>query len=197
MSVPPLKGALEAGLQDGSIRPEQLGRDEREPAGPLAAYLGPRFSIEQVRSAEDYVEDERVQEFVRAYPVPGLADVEVEAADDGAAFASALATTLRAHLPWPEWTVERDLSGPLRKYALLHTSLNAPIDEATNQPMALELCGALLTVGGAALPESGSDEWFRRDRDLDTPLPGPITVRIHLAVYANVAYPGIGMPFYI
>jgi hypothetical protein len=180
------------------VADDSLLDDRRLPDGRMAPYLGPQFPLEAVRSAEDYVEDERVQRFVRAYPVPSLSGVEI-VADSDSAIGDALLACLNGQLAGIDWQPDRDLIGPLRKYGLLHASLLAPPDGTTGQPMSLEICGILRSAGDVIV-----DDWkdFFDYRDtlgdgyMSIPLPGPVVIRLENAVYANVLFPGIGMPFY-
>ena len=200
----PLSGYPEAPISARDLADEDVTRyrnfDDRPVGGPLAPHVRaivpwPRFEVGH-DDDDDY--EKAALPRVRAFPVPALHDVLLETASEDA-IPSALESQLSALLPGVLWIVPRDLSGALRKYGLLHTSVAAPPDTTTGQPMAVEIAGNLETVAGE--PVSDFIHWrlSRQERreDWDTPLPGPLRVRLTVATYANVRYPGIGVGFYL
>jgi hypothetical protein len=93
-------------------------------------------------------------------------------------------------------------------YGLLHEVVEAPLDEATGQPMVLELYGRLTYPSGQPV---GID-WYRKLRDeshADMAGGDPasavwsgrdgeqMTLHLARATYANTRTPGIGVPFYL
>ena len=52
------------------------------PGGPMARHLGPRFSVEEVRrgaDSEEFLDDPVGLDAIRAWPVPALAGLQLEA----------------------------------------------------------------------------------------------------------------------
>ena len=91
------------------------------------------------------------------------------------------------------------IASRFQKTFFLHTSLPAPPDEATGQPMALEIYGEAIRADSHDLSSEEGRAWFRDwrwSRDRDVPVAVPVTLHIDVATYANVRSPGIGMPFY-
>jgi hypothetical protein len=91
------------------------------------------------------------------------------------------------------------IAARFQKTFFLHTSLPAPPDDATGQPMALEVYGEAIHADGRDLATAAGREWFRDwrwSRERDNPVTVPVTLRIDMATYANVRHPGIGVPFY-
>ena len=169
--------------------PAQL--DLRPSSGPMAPFLGRRLSVEEIASAasievrdpNELAEIRKCAELVRASEVKPLLGVvyEVAGVDD---FSPALNRTLSQHLPGITWDGSPRL-GPLQKYHILHTSMAAPVDEATGDTMALELFGHLV-----------------KDKEnvglMYGQLPaGAFAIHLEVATYANVRYPGVGVPFYM
>ena len=165
------------------------------------SYLGPRHSNADLVS-EDFERTADSPEvcLVRAWPVPRLLGAPVAASDE-AGLARVLETLLWDRLPGIDWRVPEISLGPLRKYGMLHTSVAAPVDETTGQPMALEIYGDVILLDG----RSTSGQWWTVRglgiaeffTTLDRPLAGTLDIRIDVATYANVCFPGFGVPFYL
>jgi len=111
----------------------------------------------------------------------------------------------------------------LRKYFIINTSIPAPMNEATMQPMSIEIFGCMKSIIGSpgtyenALskiwpPEHGMSqiwdmqiEFFKTVKDMvkdmedrfNRPLQGEITIEITQAVYSNLMYPNISGSFYM
>jgi hypothetical protein len=131
--------------------------------------------------------------------VPRLSGVELKA-DSDTALRDALLACLNGQFAEIDWQPDRDLIGPLRKYGLLHASLLAPPDGTTGQPMSLEICGSLFSAGDLIVNDWEDFFDYRHtlgDAYMSIPLPGPVVIHLENAVYANVLFPGIGMPFYL
>lgn len=66
--------------------------------------------------------------------------------------------------PGTSWHVERHLSGPIRKYGIVHTSIEAPLDETTGQPMAIEFYAEITRLDGSPAGPGGTwiDGWRAR-----------------------------------
>ena len=166
--------------------------DLRPVTGAMAPFLGDRFSVTQLDN--EYADDDERELFalIRAYPVTSLVGVSLSANDE-LNLPDALEALLGQHCPDIGWQVERDLSGPLRKYGILHTSVAAPADETTGQPMALEVF---------ARPAMGVASWAQRrtERDQDSythvPVDEPIELKMRAATYANICYSGVDVDLY-
>lgn len=165
--------------------------DLRPVTGAMAPFLGDRFSMTQLDN--EYADDDERELFalIRAYPVTSLVGVSLSAKDE-LNLPDALEALLGQNCPDIGWQVERDLSGPLRKYGILHTSVAAPADETTGQPMALEVF---------AKPAMGVASWAQRrterDQDAYTPVPvEPIELKMRAATYANISYSGVDVDLY-
>jgi hypothetical protein len=165
--------------------------------GLLAERTGRPYSRAQLAESE-YVRREEI-DATRAYPVPALLGFVV-AVPTEADLPAALETALRERVCAFDWRVESRIVDALRKYAIFHTSIDAPVDERRGEPMWLELAGDLLMFDGEPI---GDRRWFdirpmgaRADDELATALPGPIEVRINVATYSNNRHPGVGVPFY-
>jgi hypothetical protein len=89
----------------------------------------------------------------------------------------------------------------LGKYPFLHTSLTAPPDSSTGQPMALELYGPILWIEGIP-PEEIQDRHYQnayaRLKNNEIPfITRPFVIEIHSATWANIRMPFLGVPFYM
>lgn len=168
----------------------------------LAAALGARCDTAVLRAVEQHADLEpEVLACIVAYPVTTLlgASFELVELDDGAAQLQAL---LVEALPGHDWQVPTDLAGPLSKYLMLHTSLAAPPNEAVPEPMALELYAACVAVDGVALESAEGQAWYRRfvardPRRSTLHALGRLRFEVRAATYANISYPGLGVPFYL
>src|SRR5262249_6049335 len=113
---------------------------------------------------------------------------------------------LRERCPGIDWETPEVSDGPLRKYLILHTSVPAPPDEATGQPMALEVYGRLVASDeiDPNSPEGRrviEEPWAPRGagpshEERYPPLEGELALVLETATYANVRYPGVRVPFY-
>src|SRR5690349_18253025 len=106
--------------------------------GPLESRIGRPYDREALARSE-YLRPEEIDE-TRAYPVPSLVGV-VFTAPIEADLPATLEAILREHVCAYDWLVNPEIAGPLRKYGLLHTSIDAPIDERRDERMWLELVG--------------------------------------------------------
>lgn len=171
------------------------------PPGLMAPFLGQRLDVTATAGPEtrDHVGLEALAR-VQAWPVPPLlgTSFRVERTED---IAASIRRVIGSALPGIDWWIPEHWDGPFEKYGFVHSSLPAPPNEATGEAMALELFGE---ADGAMAP--GSDEWsaamfewakqgrVEAERPLGVRL--PTTVRITVATYANIQYPGVGVPFY-
>ncbi|MCU0546202.1 MAG: hypothetical protein MUE44_29225 [Oscillatoriaceae cyanobacterium Prado104] len=78
------------------------------------------------------------------------------------------------------------------------------LDVATNQTMALEIYGELLSLDGLALDTESARDWLHQQVELyllasrtgrpELELKGEIIVEIRAVTYANLMYLGVDMP---
>lgn len=179
----------------------ELRRNEVKPAGAMAPYLGRRYTEEELFD-EDRVWGDAAKRLVlvRAYEVPVLMgrSLTFRSAED---VKLAVAQLLAEHVPGFRWAVKDDWSGALQKYGMLHSSLSAPPDLATGEPMALELYADLVEVDGLRTGTAAFEHWQALARkalaDGTTLSWDTATAVVGQATYANIAYPGVGVPFYM
>lgn len=172
------------------------------PRGALAGRLGERHDVqalEQVEPLSDLEPAER--ERIVAFPVPALVGATFELVDLDEA-GDRLQALLHERLPGFDWQVPPDWRGPLAKYLLLHTSLAAPPNEAVPEPMALEVYAQAVAVDGVPLDSAEGRAWYEGflQRDAGVGMAravGTVRFTVRTATYANVSYPGVGVPFYL
>ena len=187
------------------LRRRHTARDDRPVSGLMAPFLGDQYSIEQLSETDNFEcasnEERDAIAAIRAFPVTSLIGAQLHANNESD-LATELGALLRRCCPGIEWQLDRDLSGPLRKYGLLHTSLVAPPDDTTGQTMALEVFANTIQLGTHDFTDPNAPSWIllRYESgvpDWDRPIDEPLTLRINAATYANVSYPGIGVGFYM
>jgi len=207
-----LRGFLE-GLKK-QVPPAPKSPPATKPEGPLAPYLGAQYGLDDLIG--DITEPEEAA-CVLAWPVPTLVGRVLVAANvDG--FASAIRAMLVDALGDLPFAVSSHNYGGVGKYMHLHTSVVAP--PMGGQPMAIELYGSLVAAGNydfrtreagrflllrerllqsENFGDSPDTDGFRRQMDLvhGHDLPEPLVVVLQSATYANVLYPGPGVPFYM
>jgi hypothetical protein len=182
-----------------------------EPAGPMRAFLGERVSVEELRRSDmsavaaalddpdagpEAVGDELLAS-IRAYRVPALIGQSFTLASSRELQAE-VARLLTGCLPDVAWDVTGLRSGPLHKYLIVHGCLAAPLDHATGQPMALELFADTLAIDGRPVDQAVRLERSRAFlRDADAAIEARLELRIEAATWANLAYAGVGVPFYL
>jgi hypothetical protein len=179
-------------------------RARKTPTGAMAAYIGRRYTSKEIgRAYEEHVPGARA---VRAFEVPSLIGHRF-AVTSPSQVQSVIRQTLTENLPGIEWDVPSDWAGPLLKYQLLHKSIPAPPDEATGQPMALELFAEMVQIDGLPVDSGPGTERIERYREAYRqasssdaelpPLEGYMLFEVRAATYSNVMYPGAGVPFYL
>lgn len=109
---------------------------------------------------------------IRAFDVPNLSGITflVHNFND---ILSSLENILKQKIPTIEWSdldVDEEI---IMKYRLLHVITPAPVDEATSQPMVLEIFGKV----------TGQEP--------------NLIIELINSTYANTEIPGIGVPFYL
>jgi hypothetical protein len=179
--------------------------------GVMAPYVGAQYSAEEIwgyyrNHADVHQAEEAVLRplaaRIRAFDVPALAGVTftVNRLCDAA---PALEAVLAERLPVVAWAAFDALHLALqlvriKKYGLIHEVVEAPVDEATGDPMVVELYGRLAQFNG----QPADRGWLREVHLQDSPgaddaAIGAMTFRLERATYANTRTPGIGVPFYM
>jgi hypothetical protein len=103
-------------------------------------------------------------------------------------------------IPWGplDFFLPGHLLGPLKKYGLIHTTLEAPIDQTTQEPMVLEVLGYLTEVNGQLSGRSAfRDDQLDARETLEDVRFASLLLRLERATYANTDNPGIGVSFYL
>jgi hypothetical protein len=188
-----------------------LAYDARPVMGWMAPFVGYRYTEEEVwqfyrryaqvhKSEEEYLRPLAAR--IRAFDVPILKGAEVQISRL-AELPDAVYDLLSMRLPGLQWNARQEawrlqhMTGVVKKYAHLHTTLRAPNDETTQQPMVLELFGRITSLNGQPVGRG----WFgprQADRAAeDAVFLGELRIQLERATYANTASPGIGVPFYL
>jgi hypothetical protein len=147
----------------------------------------------------------RFADRVVAYPVPALQG-ELLTFEGHAAVERGIRELLESKTPGIDWWVPAHWEAPLLKYQFIHGSLAAPPHPVTGQAMSLEVYGRVIRTGGVTLDSPDGKAWQEawrvhyhgagpEDGPLD--LAGDTSVRIEVATYANLRFPGVGVPFYM
>ncbi len=175
--------------------------DLRPVSGQFADFVGRRFGLEDLFDRDFHEEEDRdVLSLVRAYAVPSVLDLTL-VSEGEAQISEQIERLLGERCPGIDWRVgDRNLTGPLKKYGLLHTSVPAPPDVTAGQPMALELFAHISRLAGQEIGPGGVwyDCWRseRGESYADAPLHESLEFRIKAATYANMTHPGIGVDTY-
>ena len=185
-----------------------------KPTGPLAPYLGAQYKLDALIGEMTEPEEAAC---VLAWPVPALVGSVIVAADADDLAGAIRAVLVEAFGDLP-FAVGSHGYGGLGKYMHLHTSVVAP--PMGGNPMAIELYGRLIAAGdydfrtreaGRFLllrqrsfesieygEQPDADAYQRMDdHACGRDLPGPLVVVLEYATYANVLFPGPGVPFYM
>jgi hypothetical protein len=172
----------------------------------MAPYIGHQYSEEELwQYRRDHADVHPREEAelrplarrIRAFDIPVLTDVTFQCRRLSD-FAQALEQVVVEHLPGITWDpFDQVRSSRVKKYALVHAIVKAPVDEATQEAMVLELFGRLETLNG----ERVGTAWYRSrwpenppDDDADI---GEMSFRLMRGTYANTRVPGVGVPFYM
>jgi hypothetical protein len=176
---------------------EYLAADNRPAAGRMVPFLGSMLDRDGLES-ETFLDWPMVVPLVRAWPIDSLSGAVFSAGAEHDV-GNALAALLAERCPGTTWDPPVRFWGPLRKYGFLHVTLAAPVDEATDQPMEMEVLADATRIGEFADPQ----EWLRSRRStlpeygMSTPADGPIEFAIRAATYSNISHPGVGVGFYL
>lgn len=175
------------------------------PLGAMQPFLGRQLSVDELTNSETLC-DEPLQLLhrVRAFPVLPLVGVLFQISDESQ-FSSTLFGLLRERLPGIEWEQKEISLAALHKYLIWHTSIAAPPDPATGQPMAIELYGDLIRFNDIILNSPDGMQWRDAWREKylccqdesQLVLAGNLELNINVATYSNLLYPGVGVPFYM
>ncbi|MCB0063713.1 MAG: hypothetical protein KDE19_16435 [Caldilineaceae bacterium] len=174
--------------------------------GIMESAVGRQYTIKEIEHWQEVpITDEELSR-IRAFAVPTLLDRRFTIESDRQ-LPTALQQLLQETLPPFTWDATDVSLAPLHKYLLFHTSLPAPVDLATQQPMALEIYG---TVVGVNDLQRGTPEWkpwmlewrqYYRTMIRSNPemisLPERLTLEIHAATYANLWYSSVNVPLYL
>ena len=193
-----------------------------EPQGMMKPYLGPQYDSEKIADNQEDEEFAQSYEYLRAFPVLPLLGAEFTVQRDSE-LSTGLLRLLNSRLPGIGFE-EADVSPmTLRKYHFIHVSVPAPIDQATRQPMALEIYASLknmrapegsyeqrlslilkekdifpiLEYKAEAFPDIWQDNGFRIEGYMLHELVAQMTLEITKAVYSNIQYPNISGTFYL
>jgi hypothetical protein len=179
----------------------------------MAPYLGVRHAAEdlQAHREDDGGELADVLPMVRAYDVPALQGerLRVRALEE---IGPGMEKLLVSACPDIEWRVDEGRwSLPLQKYEILHASVAAPPDRSSGQPMALEVFGRAARLGAVDLGARGApglaallglDPRREYPPDCDrfaealVASGNDLEIVISKGTYANILFPGVGVPYY-
>lgn len=167
---------------------------QQRPQGPLQGLVGPRIDARETDSEKLEEASEELLSRIAAWPVLPLvgASFEVKSVDH---IADAVRELLGSKLPGIDWWVHEDWRGPFEKYGIVHGSMPAPPNPATGEPMALELYGKA-EVPRISGPMRSPFESRPRGEG-QAAVRYPVRVVIRAATYANITFPGFGVPFYM
>jgi hypothetical protein len=178
----------------------------------MAPYVGQQYSADQIWDFYCYHADVHKEEEgelrptasrIRAFDVPALKDA-IFTADRLAAVPPKLQALFMERLPGTTWDLShvnaKRIAG-LKKYSVFHITTPAPVDETTQQLMALEVFGYLTQLNGEKKVRGWLMDWYRAlsaedQARMDDIVIGDMSFRIERASYANTATPGIGVPFF-
>ncbi len=185
---------------DLDASPEAMRARLRSPKGPLAQFLSARLGTDDLEDIDGHEEaDLPALRRVAAYTVTPLIGAEFEVTSTQE-IADAVRALLARTLPGFDWWVPEQWGPLIRKYGFIHKSLPAPPNEATGEPMALELFGKALNA-----VEWGSPSWSaaqkrwrlsgEQPQDEPSAVLFPARIQISVVTYSNVRYPGYRVPF--
>lgn len=185
--------------------PDLLHSEATLPLGAMQPFLGQQLSVDELTNSDNLCDEPlELLHRVRAFPVIPLVGAVFQIAHESH-LSSTLFGLLRERLPGIEWEQNEISLAVLHKYLMWHTSIPAPPDAATGQPMAIELCGDLIRFNDISLNSPEGRKW--QDAWLEKYLPsedksqlvlsGNLELNINVATYSNLLYPGVGVPLYM
>ena len=86
--------------------------------------------------------------------------------------------------------------GPVRKYGILHMSLCTDVPSGYSTPFFVEVYGPLLRFGGVDIDDPNAES-IHSSGNVRAEVPGPLVFRVDTAIWSNLTFPGIGVPFYM
>jgi hypothetical protein len=177
----------------------------------MIKYIGPQLNSAIIAANnEEYSLEEQFIKYIdlQAFAVLPLKG-QTFTVDSDEKLSQGLEAFLFCLFPGIDWTDVDVSPGPVRKYNFLHTSIPAPENEATHQPMSIEIRGGIKDLSGdpgtyaGALSEiwpleseESHSRWrqIRREYSLEDELPkliGRLTLEIWEAVYSIVMFPNV------
>ena len=186
-----------------------FSRGQLKPTGLMASYLGRRYEAKEFYNEDHYdTEEIPLLSRIRAFNVPHLIGQRLAAPNDVElikTFPKFLNAQFRGFkLEWRDDSYFPSARlGRLRKYLFLHENIPAPLDQATSQPMSLEIFGRVIRFGNADLTnpqkQQEFDLWSMNNvEDGERPaLEQELVLEIQTAVYSNLSHSGVGIPLYM
>ena len=201
-----------------------LDNSTMAPEGLMKPFLGEQLNSQDIADNQDLEEFAKGYEYLRVFPIVALLGAEFSVERDSE-LNSSLRELLNQKLAPIVFEQIEVGTRALRKFYFIHTSIGAPVDEATGQPMAIEIYAYLKEF--CATGESGPYErelsrLFRRAKDENEPflllghrlrlkyfekkdhghayirheLVAHMRFQISEAAYSNILYPNIKGDFY-
>jgi hypothetical protein len=192
-----------------------------QPQGIMKLYLGPQYDSKKIADNQEFEDEIKGYEYLRAFPVLPLLGTEFTIKKDSELI-SGLLQVMNSRLPHIGFEEVDANPMVLRKYHFVHASAPAPIDEATGQPMGMEIKASLkkikairgsyehrlfelLKKGGPSSVFQFMDNAFPAREDNGFHMPGymlheliaEMTLSIYEAVYSNIRFPNISGGFYL
>lgn len=192
------------GLWDPRVSASDV--DQRPVLGKMAAYVGHQYTAEELWDyyqlhAEVYPQEEAklrpLARRIRASDVPVLSGVTFGCRRLGD-LAATLEQVVTERLPEIAWRPFDGVRvGRVTKYGIIHEVLPAPVDEATQEAMTLELFGRLESLDGELVQRNWYRERWPENPPADDDEIGDLAFRLIRGTYANTSVPGVGVPFYL
>jgi hypothetical protein len=180
--------------------------DQRLVLGKMAPYVGHQYTAEEWwqfyrQHADVYPQEEAdlrpLAQRIRAFDVPVLSSVTFQCRRLGD-LAVTLEQVVAEQLPGIAWEpFDRVRPSHVKKYGMLHEVVSAPVDEATQNVMVLELFGRLQTLNGEPVGRNWYDQQWPENPPADDAEIGDLAFRLTQGTYANTSVPGVGVPFYL
>jgi hypothetical protein len=180
--------------------------DQHPVLGEMAAYVGHQYTDEELwqlyqQHTEVYPQEEAelrpLARRIRAFDVPALSGVTFGCRRLGD-LAVRLAQVVAEQLPGTTCgSFDRVRPGRVTKYGIIHEVVPAPLDEATQEAMVLELFGRLESLNGEPVHRNWYRERWPENPPADDAEIGDLAFRLTRGTYANTSVPGVGVPFYL
>lgn len=171
----------------------------RRPKGPLRAHVGRRIDVKgHVEVARLLYTAPEAFDAVTAWPVLALTGATFEV-ESTAGIPVAMRKLLSETLPGLDWWVPTHWKNGFEKGGILHNTLPAPPNDATGEPMAIEIYGMADRCYGTKEHDEFCRAWQASGSPEETRPIGvlfPTSVTIFEATYANIRFPGVEVPSY-